>query len=622
MSKADQRNADVTLRVNMPNNHELGLAVSPSRPLPQWLGWLERAVDDWYRQLVGATWALIAVCATLGWYVPAAVVTALSATVGWLAARADGRQARLVHRLGLTYTLQHTVRAALFAAALSWAGHVVVVGYLAVSLLLVAVELGFRFIASWLASRQPPLIYSPQGDQPATTVAFGRHYRWVARQPTATFVGELALLPLAVAGALTDVSPLVATLVEVGVGAGYLVWFGARLLNALRLGSEASFERLLAKVKVEIAQAGPVNIIHAAADARAPYVLDQWIGTFDKLPDPTLLMIRSGSYLSTVPKDVRLLTVYAPAAWQAEEAIPDSARVVYYMANSAKNVQVLREARLHHVFLNHGDSDKASSANPFVRVYNGVWVSGPAGIKRYEDAGVDLPQGSYEIVGRPQVESLKVGPLPADATPTVLYAPTFEGYSNDVNYSSLETMGVRMVEHILANHPGARIMFKPHPASGILRPGMTTARLRIMELLATGDHVYVGPEAGLSLYDCFDQANVLVSDISSVVSDFLYTERPIVVTNPRELSTDDFKQVFPTQASSYIAAADLSDFDALIADAIGPDSLRADRVAMKKQVLGDLPEGPTAAFIAAGRRAIAKAEAHAATIVNEFRLKE
>ena len=48
---------------------------------------------------------------------------------------------------------------------------------------------------------------------------------------------------------------------------------------------------------------------------------------------------------------------------------------------------------------------------------------------------------------------------------------------------------------------------------------------------------------------------------------------------------------------------------------------RADRVKMKKYVLGDLPSGPTAAFVAEADRITAEATAHAASIKNEFRVK-
>jgi hypothetical protein len=298
--------------------------------------------------------------------------------------------------------------------------------------------------------------------------------------------------------------------------------------------------------------------------------------------------------------------------------------VAYYLANAGKNVHLLREASIRHVFLNHGDSDKSTSANPVSRVYDGVWVAGQAAIDRYEAAGIHMPASQYAVIGRPQVEQLMVGPIPGDHRPTILYAPTFEGYYEESNYSSLERMGPEMIRGILDSMPDVRIIFKPHPASGVQRPGMATARVQIVEMLAeaNGGHLYIGPEASLTLYECFDAADVLISDISSVVTDFLYTERPLVTSNPRELDLPTFFKTFPTQRASYILEKDLSNLAATLSNVLTEDSLKADRVAMKKYVLGDLPHGPLAAFVAEGDRITAEAIAHAASIRNEFRVKD
>ena len=56
-----------------------------------------------------------------------------------------------------------------------------------------------------------------------------------------------------------------------------------------------------------------------------------------------------------------------------------SARVALYPANTGKNLHMIRNRGVAHVFVGHGDSDKAASSNPFVRVYNQEWVAGQAG---------------------------------------------------------------------------------------------------------------------------------------------------------------------------------------------------------------------------------------------------
>ena len=52
-------------------------------------------------------------------------------------------------------------------------------------------------------------------------------------------------------------------------------------------------------------------------------------------------------------------------------------RVAFYVANVGKNLHFLREPRVKHVFIGHGESDKVASVNPFTKVYDEIWVAGP-----------------------------------------------------------------------------------------------------------------------------------------------------------------------------------------------------------------------------------------------------
>jgi CDP-glycerol glycerophosphotransferase (TagB/SpsB family) len=122
----------------------------------------------------------------------------------------------------------------------------------------------------------------------------------------------------------------------------------------------------------------------------------------------------------------------------------------------------------------------------------------------------------------------------------------------------------------------------------------------------------------MTLNDCFDRADVLVSDISSVVTDFLHTERPIVISNPTSIPHDQFATTFPTQAASYVLDRDLASLQDLLADALGGDSLAEPRRAMKRYVLGDRPHGPLRAFRENVDRAYEEAAEHAQRVRNAF----
>ena len=78
-------------------------------------------------------------------------------------------------------------------------------------------------------------------------------------------------------------------------------------------------------------------------------------------------------------------------------------RVALYVANVGKNLHFLREPRMKHVFIGHGESDKVASINPFTKVYDEIWVAGPISRRRWAAAQVGIRDETIVEVGRPQL---------------------------------------------------------------------------------------------------------------------------------------------------------------------------------------------------------------------------
>lgn len=621
----DSKSADAAQVVRVPQSFDFARAVLGTPELPGWLRWIEPLLGRHYLVVTGVLWMAMAVCVVVDAVEVGVVFFALAVVFDWLASRSCTRDTLLLRRLGAPPHVRQLIRGVFLIALLARGEVAGVAVWVAAAVLLLQLAQQVLWVGTaWLGSRQPPLAYRTDGGpQPAASVNYARAYR-ASAWPTVEIV--FAEILLGVWGALGHAFavPLWATIVVTALFAAWLGVMGLRYGLALRrLGSEEEVERVRNEVIAELDATAPEAVVYMSADAgQSLYILNQWVPPIEALHQKSFIMVREASHLAPIAP-TSIPVVYAPGTRHVEELIRPSTLVAYYLANAGKNVHLLREARIRHVFLNHGDSDKSTSANPVSRVYDGVWVAGQAAIERYEAAGITMPASQYAIIGRPQVEQLRVGPITEEHRPTILYAPTFEGYYEESNYSSLERMGPAMIRRILDEFPDVRIIFKPHPASGVQRPGMAAARVEIVEMLAAAEagHLYVGPESALTLYECFDSADVLISDISSVVTDFLYTERPLVTSNPRELDLETYFNTFPTQRASYILEKDLSNLAAIMADVVGADSQLADRLAMKKYVLGDLPNGPLAAFVAEGDRITAEARTHAASIQNEFRVK-
>ncbi len=75
--------------------------------------------------------------------------------------------------------------------------------------------------------------------------------------------------------------------------------------------------------------------------------------------------------------------------------------------------------------------------------------------------------------------------------------------------------------------------------------------------LPEGEHQVV-VDARPSLYSCFDAADLLISDVSSVISDFLASGKPYAVANTGGMSEAEFRAAFPTVAAAVILTPDAS----------------------------------------------------------------
>lgn len=609
-------------RIWLGGSTEFAVAVlgtdATSGPVGHWRAQL----GTYYLPIVGGCVAALLVALLGGWSWLGLLAYLVMTVVDWIATSSLARRTVLLHRMRADSATRNLLYGAAFAAVVARDDLelralvqlvVLLSGYFA--------DLLHRVAARALARRQPPMLFVPGGPQTAEAVRYAQVYINAHRVPIPLLVIQLVVATLVVVmPAIYTVWWLLIALAGVLLGLG---WAVLKALEVRRLGADREIERSAAQLMQFLDRANPSYIVYmSAGPGQAKYILNQWLGTFDRVPANGLVVVRESSHLGQI-QPTRLPVVYAPKTRHVEDLTRPTVRIAYYLANAGRNVHLLREASIRHVFLNHGDSDKSTSANPVARVYDEVWVAGAAAIERYEAAGIEIPREHYAIVGRPQVDALAVGPRVDGGRFTVLYAPTFEGYYEESNYSSLEAMGPTLIRRILTDYPQVRVVFKPHPNSGVQRPGMIAARVEIAAMLAAagGDHVFVDPASPMTLYDAFDQADALVSDISSVVTDFLFTERPIVITNPRRMAPDDFVDTFPTQASSYLLDADFAGFAAIMGDILGVDSHREARLAMKRYVLGDLPNGPLAAFIAHGERLAIESAAHAAGIRNQFRVK-
>ncbi|GLF93738.1 hypothetical protein [Streptomyces yaizuensis] len=462
-------------------------------------------------------------------------------------------------------------------------------------------------------------------------------------------------------------------------GIGLSVAFGllyiAALAPYLRRGKRVPAAPVVLEAVSEwLRQYQPTVVLYFSGSSESAYQGNMWLETMENIEGRPLIIMRERGLVGKLhPTTVPVICV--PGATHLMNMDLSSVRVALYPANVGKNIHLLRVPTIQHVFIGHGDSDKLASVNPYSKVYDEVWTAGRAGRDRYALADVGVRDDDIVEVGRPQLAPIKPWTgTPKNPIPTVLYAPTWEGWDTNPGNTSILLAGENIVRRLLAAENPVRVIFKPHPFTGIrdkqakivsatittmireanaaraadpswaaqavaakqdqetARAAMVRIEAELAELAITGksgrdgaelsrdsladpqrlarikdlraewneaywgsagwwEHLVVtGPEP--KIYDCFNESDAMVSDISSVVSDFMASGKPYALTDSAELGAEEFQRQNTAARAAVILTNSAAELDELLAAVASPerDTLAQDRQELKEYLLG--PDNP------------------------------
>ncbi|MFE0672271.1 hypothetical protein [Streptomyces sp. NPDC058867] len=429
-------------------------------------------------------------------------------------------------------------------------------------------------------------------------------------------------------------------------------------------------DRVLAALDDWLLEYRPGTVLYFSGSKDSAYQVNMWLETMEQLDSKPLIILRERVILSNLaPTTVPVICV--PGGVHLMNMDLTTVRVALYAANVGKNIHLLRVPTMKHVFIGHGDSDKLASVNPFSKVYDEVWTAGRAGRDRYAIADVGVRDDDIAEVGRPQLAPIQTWQgVPEGRMPTVLYAPTWEGWDGNPGNTSIVLAGENIVKRLVKADPPVRVLYKPHPFTGTVSPAAKAAHLRITALVEkagaeraadarfaadgaarsaakadlarielrlaelSGNGKERGDEAEATrdgvvdvarheevarlraewneaywrsfgshehrviegaeprLYDCFNVSDAMVSDISSVVSDFIASGKPYAVTDSAELGEEEFKRQ-NTAVRAAVILANSADRLGELLDAVrdpSADPLAEDRGELKRYLLG--PDEP------------------------------
>ncbi|MFI1362217.1 hypothetical protein [Streptomyces griseochromogenes] len=465
--------------------------------------------------------------------------------------------------------------------------------------------------------------------------------------------------------------PDVAGFVGIGLTIGLGCLYVAVLLPCVRgRKTPPKADVVLAAVDDWLAVYKPETVLYFSGSKDSAYQVNMWLETMERLETRPLIILRERAILNNLaPTTVPVICV--PGGVHLMNLDLSTVRVALYAANVGKNIHLLRVPTMKHVFIGHGDSDKLASVNPYSKVYDEVWTAGRAGRDRYAIADVGVRDADIVEVGRPQLAPIQSWQgVPEGRIPTVLYAPTWEGWDGNPGNTSIVLAGEHIVNKLVKADPPVRVLYKPHPFTGTVskeagaahqritaliekaaaeraaearftadaaagtRAKADLARIeaRIAELTGTGgdrgdeaeatregvvdvhkhqeiarlrgewneaywrsfpayEHrVIKGAEP--RLYDCFNVSDAMVSDISSVVSDFIASGKPYAVTDSAEVGVEEFKRQNTAVRAAVILSNSADELGGLL-DAVrdpSADPLARERGELKRYLLG--PDEP------------------------------
>lgn len=282
--------------------------------------------------------------------------------------------------------------------------------------------------------------------------------------------------------------------------------------------------------------------VYFADGAVNMYQMRQWYSPLKELAKrwPVVVLSRSATGADKLLDEDGPPVAFVPTVRDLERFITaQDIRIVLYVNQNTRNFQMFRYGRRWHVFINHGESDKMYMTTNQYKAYDYAFVAGQAARDRLSRTlwDWDIDHRTIEI-GRPQADHYS-GTLPytPDARTVVLYAPTWEGDRPSAHYGSIATHGEALVRALLASG-GHRVIYRPHPRSGVVDDAYGAAHRRIIADIAaanaadpTAQHVY---DDGADLGWQLAAADVAIVDISAMVYDRLAVGKPLMITRPAD----------------------------------------------------------------------------------------
>jgi hypothetical protein len=307
------------------------------------------------------------------------------------------------------------------------------------------------------------------------------------------------------------------------------------------------------------------------------YQLEQWVQSLRRLESRfTARVFYTSPAVTSILAANNLHGVHFEGQEQLVQRLYEfRPRVLLYPNQNIRNFYALRFPEAVHVFVSHGESDKAYMAQNTIKRYDLYFAAGQAARDRIRSNVSNYACDSRIMeIGRPQ--HLDSYSLPEDlyVSPKrrIVYAPTWEGVTRATRYTSIVSHGKQLVEHLIESGE-YQLTYRPHPLSGSRDSEVRRANDAIKKLVRLANRMPNASSAASAPYHYIDSSpfgwqlryhDLMISDISAIAYDWLSTGKPILLTKPTDKRA--VIEEFPLVDKIYsIRADELEDFGALVA---------------------------------------------------------
>jgi len=321
-------------------------------------------------------------------------------------------------------------------------------------------------------------------------------------------------------------------------------------------------------------------------DMTEVYQLSQWLEPLYELHknENIVLVVRKKIVAKYLEENTKFIVYYAGSIDDLLSFYERSSfKVILYVNNGAKNFQSLIYHRAIHIHLNHGESEKSSMHSNQCKAYDYTFVVADAAIDRYKRHIINIKRANYIKIGRPQLDFVSSN-IKKPAKTVILYAPTDESTHISMKYTSLDRLGVKIVDSILKND-NYFLIYRPHPSTGAHSKEIRKINKEIIKKVNSADNARL--ETEMSAIDLLSITDLAIFDNSSLIIDFLYFNRPMFATDmfiSKYHNKNNFKML---EGCIMLDESNVDNLANMIEYELNNDSWKEKREEIKKYYLGD-----------------------------------